>query len=687
MTPAEVSYLSAAVAYLLLGVLLLTSWRGRLQGALLLGAVWLSVLWAAVQAFVPLVPGRGAMLVLEVLRDGAWIVFFLRLLRHRGGGGGRNFPAWAKVAAPLVALPSLLGVGLLAGPFVAHLLLVLSSLAGIILLEQVFRNTRPEYRWGIKHLFMGIGFLFAYDFFLFAHTLLFGTIDQDLWIARGGVNVLVVPLIMLSAARNPQWSLDVFVSRKVVFHTASVLGAGGYLLLMGGAGYYIREFGGTWGGVAQALFITLALLLLLAVLFSGQVRAWLRLFLSRNFFSYKYDYRDEWSKLSTTLSSDEEPDPGIRIIKSVAQIVESPAGVLWAVDRNGDFEVYRRWNMREAEERFPADLPLVQWLQAEQKVIEVEDCREHPESYAGLQLPPWVSESDFWLIIPLLQSRQLVGVLVLAPPRVHHTLTWEDRDLLRTVGIHLASHLVLLMTSEELAAARQFEAFNRLSSFVVHDLKNVGAQLQLLIDNAGRHRENPAFVADAFRVIENVNRRINRMLQQLRKGDPGERKGIIDLRRVARQAVGQRRGGLPPPELKVPDRPVEVLVDGERMQDILMHLIQNAQEATPDDGEVVVEVGHDGEEQAWVAVRDNGSGMSEEFMRDSLFRPFVTTKGNAGMGLGVFESREFARSQGGDMLVESEVGKGSLFLLRLPLYRATADDAPLDNETGGSIAR
>ena len=175
---------------------------------------------------------------------------------------------------------------------------MLLAVAGLVLVEQIYRNTPLDQRWAIKFLCIGVGGLFVYDFYLYANGLLFKQLDGAIWSARGAVFAMVVPLIAVSASRNPQWSLQVFVSRHVVFHTAALLGAGVYLLAMAAAGYYIRAYGGSWGGIAQAVFLFGAMVLLALLIQSGQLRSRVRVFLGKHFFKNRYDYREEWLRFT-----------------------------------------------------------------------------------------------------------------------------------------------------------------------------------------------------------------------------------------------------------------------------------------------------------------------------------------------------------------------------------------------------
>jgi len=691
------SYGAAAAGWSLLFLLLLTSWRGRLQGGLLVAAVLISLLWALRAAYYAAAQATGLdwlYQLLEVARNVAWLLFLIHLLEPlvRETGAGR----WLRWAGPaLIGYGALLlGIELselwsipFAPPTDAAILGHIGlAIAGLALIEQLFRNTHPQRRWATKFLYLGLGLMFAYDFFLYADALLFKRMDAAMWEARGLVGAMAAPLIGVAAARNPQWSLDVFVSRRVVLHSAAIFGAGVYLLAMAGMGYYIRAYGGNWGTALQLAFLAGSGVLLAVLLFSGQLRAKALVLLNKHFFSYKYDYREEWLKFSRTLSAGEPNEPlRQRAIRAAAEIVQSTGGLLWTRRERGDFMLEASWNLREpAVRREPADGSLARFLEQRQWVIELDEFVEEPEIYADLMPPDWLRELPrAWLVAPLLHGDELKGFLVLAEGRARPRLNWEDRDLLKTAGRQVAGYVALLEASEALWQARQFEAFHRLSAYVVHDLKNIAAQLALVVANAARHKANPAFVEDAFRTVANATERMNRLLGQLRKDPPSGRVRLLALAAAARQAVAARSALRPAPVLRVePDDEPWVRVDQERLVAVLEHLIQNAQEATGPDGVVEVTVRAENR-MAVVAIRDDGPGMDEKFIREKLFRPFTTTKGNAGMGIGVYESHEFARGAGGELTVVSSPEQGAVFTLRLP-----RGEAPVvvghESETGGS---
>lgn len=679
----EVAFIShglATAAWLLLLLLLISGWQGRLQGGLLVTATLISVPWALRAALNP----QGAVTgsdwwyqLLEVARSVAWLIFLAHLLEPALKEAWAKRGWFWKWALPIGSGVFLLGLELLTWgrfsaylpPDMAILIHIGFAVAGLFFIEQLFRRTRPQQRWATKFLYLGLGLLLGYDFFLYADALLFKKIDPGVWQARGFINAMAVPLLAVAAARNPKWSVEVFVSRQITQYSTAIFGAGVYLLSMAGVGYYIREFGGTWGAALNATFLAGAGVLLAILFFSSQLRAKFRVFVSKHFYKAKYDYRQEWLRFTRTLSIGEANEPPrIRAIRAVAEIVDSVGGLLWIRSGPKYFSVRASWNMAEpAIRREPVEGSLAQFLDQTRWVIDLKQYASEPAVYSDLVLPDWLRQMrQAWLVVPLSQGQELNGFLVLAQSNAHQTLNWEDHDLLKTAGGQVAGYVALLESSEALSEARQFEAFHRLSAYVVHDLKNIAAQLALVVANSDRHKANPAFVEDAFGTITNATGRMNRLLAQLRTERASGRISSLALADAVRQAIAVRIVQPPEPTLHiVPGHDPWVRVDRDRLIAVLEHLIQNAQEATGPKGQVDIRI-RSQEQTAVVEIRDNGCGMDERFIRERLFRPFTTTKGNAGMGIGVYESREFALGAGGELTVDSSPQKGTLFSLHLP---------------------
>ena len=678
-----------ALLFALLGMVLLTGWHGRLQGGLLVFAVFTSALWAGLlawQAASYTLPIEWIW-ICEALRNLAWVLFLIRLLELQAAGhrARKRLLRWVRLGALVVTLLLVLPLnGFLAWAQLwvrvdlGALRLVcalLTAVAGLVLIEQVFRNTPWQHRWGVKYLCLGVGGLFAFDFFFFADALLFQRLDKDIWLARGAASVLAAPLIGLSAARNPQWSFDLFVSRTAVFHSTALFAAGIYLLVMALVGYYIRYYGGEWSAAIQIAFFFGAGMVLIALLFSGHLRSRLKVFVSKHFFKHRYDYREEWLHLIDVLSGRVlQATLPERVVFALAELVDSPGGVLWLRNDGGRYEHARAWNLAEATVDKATDMAqLAGFLEQRHPVINLAEVRREPEVYDGLEVPAGLlADERLWLIVPLQHDDALLGFVMLVGPRAPQVVNWEVMDMLKTAGRQAASFLALDHAAQALADARQFEGFNRLSAFVVHDLKNLIAQLSLVVKNAERHRRNPAFVDDAIDTINHSVDKMSRLLAQLRDQQQRAAGAQVDLRRVVAEVVRARSVQDPVPVLDMSvQNPLILCVDPDRLTSVISHVVQNAQEATPRDGRVVVRLQQSGA-AAVIEVRDNGVGMDADFVRERLFTPFDSTKGLTGMGIGAYEAREFIVSIGGQVFVESAPGQGTVFRILIPVEAAEA---------------
>jgi putative PEP-CTERM system histidine kinase len=668
----------SAVAYLGLAILIVASGRRRPQGRLLVLAITLTAVWgvaSALSAAGGLEPRLA--LAAEVVRNGAWLGLLLYILKLRLPPGAR-LPQplqLVRLLAAVLAGALLLSIVLpLFAPDQAYVAqwainlgLVLLALIGLVLVEQLYRGTRIEDRWSIKFLCLGLGGLFVYDFYLYANGALFHVLDAETWIARGYVVALIAPLIAVSAARNPQWASPVGLSRSMAFHSASLLGAGVYLLLMAGAGYYLRLFGGEWGTVVQTVFIFAAALLLILLMFSGTLRARLRVFLSKHFFSYRYDYREEWLKFTRTLS---EGQPGEhlceRATEALARLVESPGGALWMKEDNAVFRRASHWNWSDLDGSESADSPFALWLADKQWVVDLDEIKDRSELYGDLEVPAWIDQDkDAWLVVPLVLHDELMGFVVLKHSLGKLSFNWEVSDLLKVAARQAAAHLAQMRASNQLIVARQFESFNRTTTFVIHDLKNLVAQLSLLLTNAEKHKHNPEFQADMLETVQSAVARMNKVLAQLRRSSSEASAESVALADIFNDAAASKQAFKLRPQLDLPPATLRVRADRERLTRAIGHLLQNALEATPPTGQVSLAAFADGE-QAVIEVRDTGAGMDEEFIRTRLFQPFDSTKG-AGMGIGAYECRETVQALGGTVTVESTPGVGTLFRLTLPL--------------------
>jgi putative PEP-CTERM system histidine kinase len=674
----------AAAAHLLFAGRL--AWSGRKQperrlpAALFTGALLASALWAGCSALSVWLDDRlwpNAAALLDLLRYGLWFGFLLVSIgAARATGRAGALPA-LRVTVSLCLLLALVMVvrrvanGEIEDPPGQLGLLILLALpvCGALLLEQLFRNLGEDMRWNAKPLCLGLGCIFAFDVYLYSTALLLGRYDGDALDARGAAHVLSLPFLLVASRRSTNWIERLQVSRAAAFHSATLVLAGAYLLFISSIGYYVRYFGGEWGRSLQVSIVFGAVAILAAVLLSASLRARLKVFVGKHFFSYRFDYREEWLRFTAMLSTQGSAgEVGPLVIRSLANIVECPAGSLWTRG-DGPFQTTARWNMPPSDATEPADSAFCAFLREKGWVIDLDQFRASPRRYGELPLPTWLlAMSDLWLVVPLQSGPNLLGFVLLARPRTAIEIDWEVLDLLKTASRQAAGHLAQLQATEALLEARKFDAFNRMSAFVVHDLKNIVTQLSLMLKNAERLHDNREFQQDMLLTVESSLEKMRRLLLQLREGaqPPGGSRGVElapIVSRLQALAAGQDR------RLEVAH--LERLATRgheDRLERVLGHLVQNALDATPAEGRVWIEVQrYSG--QVRITIGDTGMGMTEEFVQTRLFKPFSTTKGS-GMGVGSYESLQYIRELGGSLSVKSQTGQGTLITALLPLFES-----------------
>ncbi len=681
------SYLSSTLAYSAL--VLFATLRKKRHWFLILAALF-SVIWSAAvahsahdnQFFL------ADTLVYETFRNLSWFLLLITLFSKQQHSNLYQHFFHSRLAlllsaiivllASIEAFPTLLSLiqaRINIDPrFIGH---VGFAVLGLILIEQLFRNTPLEQRWHLKFICLSLGTLFAVDFLVYSKSLLYKHLDVTLWQTRGYINALMVPFLAMTLPRldsindTPAQTTP----RKIVFYTSILFGCGVYLILMSATGYYLKQANAEWGEAIQTVFIFLAILLLALSFTSGKIRALTKVYFSRHFFHYSYDYRDEWLKISKALAKLESlEDLKNFIITTLSNLVESSGGGLWLKNDLGEFFLAAQQNLRLTEpelEHLKNGQHLPDYLSRKQWVIDFFELAHAPEVYDDIDLSPWCYEdSQVWLIVPLFHLSHLEAFVVLTQPRVPRKLNWEDHDLLKTVGMQLANALALTKASEALANNRQFETYHRLSAFLVHDLKNIAAQITLIVKNADKHKHNPNFFDDTIETLNHVVNKMQHIVNQLKQGNsvlpPAKLVNLVDIVNI----IHRQHKSLPPLQIETNLDECLVKADSSKLLNILTNLVQNAQDASQQPGGWVKLVLTAQGDYAVLKIIDNGIGMTRSFIMNRLFKPFDTTKGNAGMGIGAYEARDYILKIAGKLDVDSQPNHGTTFTLHLPIIQS-----------------
>ena len=546
-------------------------------------------------------------------------------------------------------------------------LFLLLSLAVVVYLEQLYRNADAKAKWALWPLVIAIGIIAVFDFVTFAQAVMVNQLNFEFWYARGYLLAVGMPLLLISTRRMKNWSVDVFISRDIVFYSSMLMISGAYLLLLALAGYAINLIGGEWSAVISIVFLGLGGTVLAALLMTERLRREVKVFIAKHFYANKYDYRIEWLKSIEQLEIGSQGDCYQTATEIICNSIDAKGGALVKLNAKGQYIPVSNIDFFWSSPMSNQKANLVEFFAKKPWIIDVREYTFVEDSYPELALDlDYIRQNNIDLIIPITTGKYIYGFfLITLPPERRSYLNWEDRDLLFAITRQLSNYLSLNEANSELAESKQFEAFHRMSAFLVHDLKNVQGQLALINSNAMRHRDNPAFIDDVFETIESATSRLEKVLNQLRNkqaSEPG--KSVVNVNSLLNSIATQRNVNKPSVEVEI-DGQLSLTIEENDFHSILSHIVQNAQEATENDGWVKIQATQD-DKYLRIAVLDNGEGMSEEFIKNRLFKPFDTTKGNAGMGIGVYEAKQFVEAQGGNIQVTSFENEGTIFQLMLP---------------------
>lgn len=662
-------YAGCAVAFL--GLISLMAMRGRISGtgAAITACCALTVGWAAAAARDTFPPSAAA--ILDSMRLSAWLIFSVALVYWRDGRRTRRslFVLPAVIGFCLAAVGSqLLRIDQIASPGALWRLTTFFHLGfgvfGLLAIENLWRNADGRKHYHVWPFCLALGGMFAFELFLYADRLIAPGVGPVVASGRAVVGLFSVPLLAVAMARNREWRVDIHVSRSIVFHSAALVASGVFFLALAGAAIMVRGVGEHWGPMLQLAALLGSAIVLASVLGIRDLRSSLKRAVARNFFSHRYDYRAEWLRFIDTISTSRLEDQGLssRVVKALAQIVESPGGTLWRLGQKRTYACEASWNIDTdksrglaADDIFIAGFRDGTWIQERSQVLAAwPDCL-----------------AEAWLAIPLIHGGDLIAFVVLTAPRVAYSLDWEAYDLLRAAGRQAASYLAEEHAASALADARLFAEFNKRFAFVAHDIKNLANQLGLIAANAQRHLGNPEFQEDMLETVQNSVARMNKLLAQLRTdtdtcgdGAPRPAEPDVVVAELARELSAA--GTLVETRLRAGRR--KTAIDGDLLRSALSHLICNAAHAAP--GEVVVVSSRCTEDQLIIEVVDRGPGMDDAFIRWDLFKPFSSTKSD-GFGIGAYQTRELLRVAGGDLEVISERGVGTTMRITLPVSKKT----------------
>nr|WP_295669673.1 XrtA/PEP-CTERM system histidine kinase PrsK [Sphingomonas sp.] len=549
----------------------------------------------------------------------------------------------------------------------------LFALTGVAFAHFLYRATASAAESGFRLIVVVLGLMWAYNLNLFTLMLLGYPLAILLLQGTGLLVLALVPALALAARRKERWKVT--LSRQATTRSLLFVAIGTYFVVISTATRALVWAGGHGADVARLVAALILALAVLAISFLPRFRARVKALFVRHLFEHRYDYRSEWLRFSATIADRTMPNLSAeeRAIRSVADVTESLGGVLLLAERGDRLALAGSWQWT-ASDPFSHALPAEpQWLDdlaQGGRILNLDDIRVTGGSAdEDRMVPDWLlREHKAWVVVPLARSERLVGLIVLGRPQLHRDLDWEDFDLLRVISQQVTVHLTDAQSQAELDEARRFEEFNRRFAFIIHDLKNVVSQLSLVSSNAAQHGANPKFQAAMAKTLENATGKMTTMLSRLSTERLIAEPQIVEVDLGALLTAVTHEGYSAGVVALSIEQHCVILADPEHLLIAIEHLVTNAIEASPAGAGVILSL------TIWdgvvvIAVEDKGEGMTPDFIRKELFKPFASTKQN-GFGIGAAEARSLVLAMGGDMEVISVKGAGTRFAIKFPVLRS-----------------
>jgi len=626
---------------------------------------------------------------------GMWVLFSLTYAR---GNAGEFVSRWKGTIIAGFALPLLVAILYSDGYILfrqvssdgnialvlgwpgqaAHLLMIMGTVLSMTNLERTLRSAVGTMRWRVKYMLLGLGILFIARFYTSSQSVLFGSVEATMDTLNSVALIVSNLLILRALSRKGHFELELYPSHKMLSNSLTVLLAGAYLFIVGVLARIVTWIGGDAAFPIKAFGILLALALLATLLQSDRFRLEVKRFISRHFKRSLHDYRTIWQRFSEELSSQINRDDLCKtVVTQSSDVFQALSVSIWITHSDSKrleltASTASTSILVSGDKRVLLDADkIISYFERNTEPLDLDESKEPWTKALQETNPNEFPHGGHRIVVPMICRDSLQGILVVGDRIGGADFAIQEFDMMKSVGSHTASALLNMQLSNKLVESKEMEAFQTMATFFVHDLKNATNTLNLMLKNMPKHWDNPEFRKDALRGIGRTSDRINHLITKLTqvRSEMELNRRITTTTKIIEGALDQWQtpSSIQFTTTAVADTRIEA--DIEKVRSVILNLLINATEAINGEGAVEL-VDETNERWAIISIKDDGPGMSQEFLRNSLFKPFKTTK-NTGLGIGMYQSKMVMEAHGGSISVESVEGKGTTFKLKLPISYKT----------------
>lgn len=587
-----------------------------------------------------------------------------------------SFP-WHFSGSPILLPTAMWQFQMGPGLYLFHFAFIVGLAAVLFQFERILRSSYGKPRHQIKYMLVGFGGLFALRIFTASQNLLYTSIFPEYHVVNAGALGVAVLFTLVTLARSKTFQFEIYVSRTALHHSIALVIVGAFLIGAAAVAELVSYFDWTHSAPAYTFILFAALLASGIILLSESVWIRIRQIVSRHFKRPQYDYRNLWRDFTEqTVSITEIPALANRLVRFASETIGVSSVSLWLLDPDKTphplkLAASTRLDPAKVEELdCEGAVRTLLGESASRSSASVLDCDQLLEKESG-SIRERFDEMGIRSAVPIRAREQVFGLLTLGRKEEGEPLSTEDGELIHLIAGQAAAALLNIRLARENQRIRQLEAYRNFSAFVVHDLKNLASRFSLTVNNLPKYFAKPELQEQAVERLRETLEDIRQLCQQL---DLLRGRIHLDTRPVeVNEFVGDTLQQLKPgirSQIREDFRKVPVShFDSSQMAKVLTNLLLNADEATQGQGTIQVSTSsRNGTIR--ISVRDDGCGISEEFLKNRLFKPFETTKKN-GMGIGLFHCKAIVELHRGKLEVESSPGQGSVFRVILPVRGST----------------
>ena len=531
------------------------------------------------------------------------------------------------------------------------ILLLCQLIYAIGALENISRNLLRFSYWHCKPLIIGLFTLFVFNLVTYTFALLLKGFYELLWQIKPLI-ISIALLLVFKAHNRDLYTAIVRYSHtpNLVFNSTLIIICA-FLIVTALAGQISFSFSTLNTDFLSVFTISIVTTSILAIFFSRQVKSFVR----EHLLAQKYDYRSLWHEFNQFIyHEDDNINHYERASLAIGSLFDVKHTALWYRRDKQDLQLC--CNLLSQPDQKGLD-------QLKDRLIDY--FAEHPVYIFKQHEKNLLNNvtNNFWLAAPLYKELELQGILILENPPLLSEYNDEDQQLLEQACEQANYYLLQHQSDEELSELHLFDTYHQATAYIVHDLKTLQSQFSLLEKNAEKHKNKPSFIDDAIITIKHANQKIASLLERAQTRNlPSRTK--INVADSIKKAVLQRKNYKPIPQYSY-QQDSYCLGDADELETVLINLIKNAQEACASQDKIKIQL-QQHSDKIEIDIQDTGVGMSERYLQEKLFKPFQSTKGVNGMGVGLYQCHKIIQSMAGHIQVSSKQNEGTTFSIFLP---------------------